>query len=236
MKLLVFITLLSVNISFIFTQINILISDNFDIYKPYTETAQEYLKDQKVRSNTSTFQVMYPIHKGERFNFKLGFSYKLILLRNKEMATQIGYKEYSSGGYTFYIVYPANIDLVSRSHSLGVPISVSRNVYSKEKKNIDIGSQIDVYFIEYFRAKYKRKNFVIYEEPYISRQVSSLNLVSSQLTIFSTYKYAYNNRSSIGIRLQAGTNLYSNWDQFKRYAWLGVGLEWEIGKKVKNGN
>jgi hypothetical protein len=38
---------------------------------------------------------------------------------------------------------------------------------------------------------------------------------------------------SLGATVQIGTNLYSDWDQFKKYAWLGVGLELGIGRSKK---
>ena len=30
---------------------------------------------------------------------------------------------------------------------------------------------------------------------------------------------------SLAARISLGTNLYSDWDQYKKYAWLGLGLE-----------
>jgi hypothetical protein len=31
-------------------------------------------------------------------------------------------------------------------------------------------------------------------------------------------------------KVYVGTNLYSDWDQFKKYAWVGLGLEMGFGK------
>jgi hypothetical protein len=34
----------------------------------------------------------------------------------------------------------------------------------------------------------------------------------------------------LAARVSVGTNLYSEWDQFRKYVWMGVGLEMGFGK------
>jgi hypothetical protein len=222
------ITLFSVNQTF--TQCFIFINKNIDVYKPYTYLANEYMKQNEVKSCTSTLNFNTVIYSNRYFNFYTGISYKKIdhKIKSKILSfdNQIGVNSFQKMN--------DSIDLISSSHSFGIPLGFYKNNYNKNKFTISSGLQIDVHLVEYFKSVYKSNKGVYSFDPLFPIADNFFILPATQLTIFSTYKYAYNDHSSIGIRLQAGTNLYSNWDQFKRYAWLGVGLEWEIGRRIKN--
>jgi hypothetical protein len=220
--------------SFVSCQKTLLINQYLDFYKPYTHTVQQNFQDEKIRSSTSTFQLLFPILKRSKYEIQTGLTYKYINQKHIDYAKQYATKEIiGTGGLsTYFYSKVSRIDLINQSHSFGIPISFFREILVKNQHSINLGSQLDFYFIEYYYSKYKRKVYDMEYKPQNSTQFYLFSPVASQLSIFSTYKYAYNDRSSIGIRLQAGTNLYSNWDQFKRYAWLGVGLEWEIGRRM----
>jgi hypothetical protein len=55
-------------------------------------------------------------------------------------------------------------------------------------------------------------------------------LSSIDLSIFYSNRWQLKDNFSLGARVSLGTNLYSDWDQFKKYAWLGLGLELGFGK------
>jgi hypothetical protein len=55
-------------------------------------------------------------------------------------------------------------------------------------------------------------------------------LVNVNFSIYTEYQFLINDRFSLGSKLSFGTNLYSDWDQFRKYVWMGVGLELGFGK------
>jgi hypothetical protein len=229
------ILLFCVALNFCFGQLSFYGVKNLDIYKPYTQLSQNHVKYKNIQSKIFQAGMDVLLLKRQNICLKTGLIYKNI---NFVVGDRIhGYYKSSKNGD--YILYIDSTDLKSTSRLVGIPIAFNRLINSESKLSFETGLRFDFFVYEKFHSWYSYKyepNGLVKNYPILGTYRRFMNFNNIQFSINVVGKYKINERSSIGIRLQAGTNLYSNWDQFKRYAWLGVGLEWEIGKKVKNGS
>jgi hypothetical protein len=92
--------------------------------------------------------------------------------------------------------------------------------------------------LEWYNSKYITDRSAIKEdygyeilEPTVYNN-AEIGFFPSSLTtdIFYRYLWIVSDKFNLGTRISLGTNLYSDWDQFKKYAWLGLGLELGFGK------
>jgi len=134
--------------------------------------------------------------------------------------------------------YFAPTDLKSISHSVGLTPNFNYLLLSKGGYDGVIGVYTTAYLFEIFNAKYVIKSIPIgfdvpSIDPYNAREVL-FPLSSIDLSIFYINRWQLKDNFSLGARISLGTNLYSDWDQFKKYAWLGLGLEMGFGKVKKD--
>lgn len=209
-----------------FCQLNIFFDKNLDLYKPYTTEAQEYLEiNSGVKSSTFESGLDLNLYVKGKLNMALGITYKNIIhvVNNRIL-------DYEIDGIT----YDAPTDLVSKSHSIGLTPNFYYSLLNYGKYKGILGINTTVFLFEIFNAKYvvKSKPADIHIPsiyPYNSREVL-FPLSSIDLSIFYINRWQLKDNFSIGARISLGTNLYSDWDQFKKYAWLGVGIELGFGK------
>lgn len=50
-------------------------------------------------------------------------------------------------------------------------------------------------------------------------------------SVFYRQSFHWSDYFTFSGRISVGTNVYSDWDQYKRYVWIGLGLEAGFGKK-----
>lgn len=198
---------------------------NLDVWKPYTKEAQEYMKSQNKTISSKSYSLFatYPIVKKELWRLSAGLGYKWIKHTAKEILIENG----------------LNYDFVSRSDLLGVLIDFDFRLVNKKGYRGSIGTRCENYFFEKFNTVYRlssnpvktidspynNHNFVNYENTFF-------NYIpfNSNLSIYYLSSHLDIDNLSIGLRISAGLNIYSNWNQFSRYAWVGLGLEFGFGR------
>lgn len=212
-------------------------SYNIDVYKPFTKAAQEYeqINDQ-VFSRTFFIGAHYRVQKKENRAFTYGLEYRNILHTVKEKIRYIPQYEISGGQIvdTYYIYYP--LDLVSKSFSLGFTSSYERTIGKSIKLNDWYGIEAQWYFYEKYKSSYYHGNGNYSDEiqpSFILRYIGFIGVSTFNTSIYYRFLLPLGAGVQLGAKINLGTNLYSDWDQFKRYAWLGVGLELGFGKAKK---
>ena len=215
-------------------------SFNVDLYKPYTKAAQEYeqINDQ-VFSRTFFIGAHYRIQKKENNAFTYGIEYRNIQHTVKEKIRYIPQYEISGGQIvdTYHIYYP--LDQVSKSFSLGLTGSYERSINKTVKFNDWYGIEAQWYFYETYKSNYYHGDEIYSDEiqpTYILRYAFVFGISSLNTSIYYRYLLPLGEGVQLGAKISLGTNLYSDWDQFKRYVWLGVGLELGFGKSVMDKN
>lgn len=198
---------------------------NLDVYKPYTKTAQESIKEyDNVKSNTQNSSIIYQFPLGKS-NWYLGAGvvYKKITHRIENYFT-----------YSNINSMHVPTDVTSISNSLGLSLEASKQVLSREKINGQLGFQTKWYVLEYYSSSFKTTASLQNPEnygklhPLVSTNPRALFLSSVNVSAFYRLNVVNKEFLSISGKISVGTNLYSDWDQFKRYAWIGLGAEISI--------
>jgi uncharacterized protein YxeA len=225
----------------IISQITISYQHNFDLYKPYTEEAQEYLKiNDYVKSQTNEIQIKYRVIDKSKYQCYIGLAYKNIQHTVYNKIKEIPYDVFSSGAIVYSSTFYAPSDLVSVSHSMGLGIDNQFCLFKRKKTNGYVGFGIGLFFYENFKAKYRvdysnAPTNGVYSEPSpMNDQDGGLMISSMNTSVFYLHSWNVSEKFRLGAKISLGTNLYSDWDQFQRYVWLGAGIELGFGK-VKKG-
>ncbi|MES2798610.1 MAG: hypothetical protein V4638_01220 [Bacteroidota bacterium] len=206
---------------------------NVDLYKPFTKNAQEYLLVNDAVSNFS-FEANYnrTLFTKNKHNFIAGLSYKYIQLK---VIDKIKYIEvtYGGQGQSFSHFEPMRFDLVNQSHSLGLNFRYSYDLTRKKVfGNVNVTSSF--YLYEYYKADYVAKDpqpaypNVTDPDPRFKNIHSILSCINLRLGY--TQHIVKEEHFSLSATANVGTNLYSDWELFRKYIWLGVGLEMGFGK------
>lgn len=218
-------------------QINILhLNANYiiDVWKPYSAEAQAYIESGKpVTSKTFPhLNAQLTVLQKDKFSFSLGVSYKRIEFRVQDKI-ETWYHEYvgSSGNVYEYYYYDDPADLVATSESYGLNTAFAFMTLQKEKIKSYAGFEFETYLREKYVSWYSSSDHET-RVPETNVPYSNRTFLSSLSTnLFYKFFYTPKNYASIGLKLSAGANLYSEWDQFKKYAWVGVGLEIGLGRR-----
>jgi hypothetical protein len=213
-----------------------------DYYKPYTNQTSQSIRD-KTKSATFSTGVYYRTKFFTKNDFLLGINYRHISYEVNDQLNYIYYHPTLNGqpDYTTIekYVYQDPLDLCSYSNSFGLNVGTNSVIYKSGKQKGELGLNIEVYFIEYFKTIYKSNDPTIFGEETIKRFTNNFNykknffLSNSNVSLFYKHIFLQTKRINIGGKLSVGTNIYSSWKQFQKYAWLGLGLEvgW-INKKI----
>ncbi len=223
-------------------QIKIGIPYFFDVYKPYTPEAKAYLKvNDQVKSHTYNFYLNYKVLEHKKIAWRLGLSYKFINHVVEDKIKTYYYYAYGNGttSQTQLIQVKETLDLKSRSNSLGMMNELSYTLKQNEKTAHEFGLINEFYFLEFFKSAYyydnSEKEFDRIEvsiKPLTNKLRSPFLFSSTNLSVFYRIE-KHQDDHTLALRLNAGTNLYSDWDQFRQYAWFGVGLEIGFGDTNK---
>ncbi|MGV3631587.1 MAG: hypothetical protein ACO1O6_10280 [Bacteroidota bacterium] len=256
MKKVLFILLMILNSS-AFCQLNWLhINGNYmlDLWKPYSKESQAYMKEgKKVYSNAWNMNLMATILRRPKFAWSTGISYKKINFTVEDRITNWAFTKGFDNNQiidTFYYTFqdPANLKAVSQSY--GFINQFSYTILDKENFKNYLGINVSVYALEYYDSWYESDQIQSDDEPtdYAKLQsdekpypnpgpLKNWFLSSISTEIFYNIFYlpiGYKGNFSIGAKISLGTNVYSDWDQFRKYAWMGVGLEIGFGKRRIN--
>ncbi len=217
-------------------QIKLGVTQNIDVYKPYTPEGAAYAqKNDNVRSSTHHLYLNYTL-KRNRFSWNTGFVYqKTSMVVEEKIKTYYTY-QYSNSAPKI-TEHNDPLDLKSRSLSFGVMNEFAYKISKNEQYQSRLGISSEVYLLEFFRSHYYYhptnemfKELSVDFKPITSELPARFFFSGANLSVF--YKItAQLEAGSIAARISLGTNLYSNWDQFRKYAWIGAGLEFGFGKK-----
>jgi len=207
---------------------------NLDVYKPYTKTAHESIKEyHNVKSSTQNASLIYQFPIG-RSNWYLG--------------TGIVYKKIThtiDNYFTYSNINSMHVptDVTSVSNSFGLSMEASKQVLSRNKINGQLGFQTKWYIVEYYTSTFKTTASLQFPEfyeklhPLVSTKDKAFILSSVNLSAFYRLNVVNKEFLAVSGKISLGTNLYSDWDQFKRYVWIGLGAEISIltnKKELKN--
>lgn len=213
---------------------------NIELWAPYAIIDQNYIKSGgKVESNSSSAYAQCTIFNHDTWNFLAGISFKTM---NYIAANRITSSKYYSGSTLVNYTYKDPLDLVSKSYSFGISAEFNYQLFQTRIVRGQIGVNLELYFLESFRAKYISKDAEgslgkTIPIPDVGTIPKMFILSSSNISVF--YRTTFNGSPylSPSLKLGIGTNLYSDWNQFRKYTWLAIGLEIGFGKrKMKTEN
>lgn len=235
----------------VFGQLSFNYTRNLDLYKPYTETTQEYMKyNDQISSSTRSANVKYTAFSNGKISWNVGVCYKYIkhLIDHKVL----GYYEHyvsPSMGLDYYIFRETDLDLWSKSHSLGIVNELDYTFFETDKLINKVGISNEIYLFENYSSVYVfHKKHVNFNDEVFDVNLYPLNsnfgkngnklfLSSTNLSIYYRFEGKIADDFRFGTKISLGTNLYSDWDQFRKYIWIGVGLEVGFGgRKKEKGN
>jgi hypothetical protein len=209
---------------------------NLDLVK-YTKTADVFI-DQGFDVWSSTqkaelFCAMPLVH--SKWNLGAGVAYKLIQHKVKDYFVYSPYQS-SANGNTYYKELEG--DAESTSKSIGLKLEVSRIIHQREMFFGSIGLNTEWYFLEFYNSTYTKSTIsaseTIEAEPKMVDTQKNFFFSSCNLSTF--YRFEFTPKStdlSLAVKLSLGTNLYSDWDQFSKYVWIGLGGELGIPFRKK---
>lgn len=217
--------------------------------KSYQTVKEKYAYDYEIKNYS--LGVFYTLPSEKRFTYSVGFSYRKINAKTIDRITHWNYTTsyLISGIYfndTIYQVYKDPADLVSESKNVGITNELSFKISEMKKMKHFVGIKTEVYLYEKFNSYYHSDDFSTIgnqsndlssdaNKPYPTYYGNNTPFNFHSINVFVNYRILLNvtNYVSLAAKLSLGTNLYSDWDQFKKYAWLGVGLEMGFNFKKK---
>jgi len=248
MKIFTIILISFMNVFVVQSQIYFGVEKNLDVYKPYTDFGSEYLSyNDKVISSTFSVKAFYLMEFKKSNSIGLGFSYmnKKMIIEDKIKGISI--VEYNSIEEPIDTLYfYSNFDLNILSHSVGFYLDYNKVLFETKNLNGSIGANSSFYMYENAKGRYIDKdNLAESIDPQYTQFVpgktnsflnSKKGFFISSINISTYYRqvFQFHEKFSLAARISLGTNLYSDWDQFKKYAWLGLGLEMGFGKVKKD--
>ena len=169
----------------------------------------------------------------EKITIPVGINYRFI---NYTIENYIQYYDYFIGTTNLVTDYPP-FDLKSISNNFGLRFGLNYSVLSGEKSTGSIGTVINSSIFEMYKSSYTGKFNQLqgYPQPSplgtqseIDIRRNEFHLSIASLDLFYKHQWNISEKSTFGLRASLGTNLYSDWDVFKKSAWVSLGLEFSI--------
>lgn len=181
-----------------------------------------------------------------KFSWFAGLSF---MKTNYEIPDRITHYNYILYAYDdFFNIYPADTiyqtyedpaDYIASSIHLGINNELIYNfgfLDQKQKINHAAGIKNEIYFFERFKHSFVTTDVTTTSNENIINQTNNphpnssfrnktFHFSNTNLSAFYQIRWFPHDAFSIGLRLSAGANLYSDWDKFKKYGWLSAGLE-----------
>jgi len=201
-----------------------------------------YLTSSNIKNSLIAVNADFKLYQRKKLSFFVGVNYAFTYFRVIDAIDSITYLESLSGnipGYYESYIYIDKPDLRAKSHSLGISIEVNYLIKSQERFAMSLGFRPSVFFLEWYKAKYFSLDWYQYANvsdlkesdyvgpvPLITELPRNffLSSINSQL-IYRITLLPKTGRTTLTGKVSLGANIFSDWSQFKRYAWLGVGLE-----------
>jgi hypothetical protein len=210
---------------------------NLDVYKPYSSFGKEFNKKyNNVSSFTYSVYGYYSIVLDNKQSFGLGFSLKRIqhkIVNKFDYQINVVQPPFGSNDT---VIYYSPTTLYSKSTSIGAYFEFNRIIHAKKKRHGILGIATQLYFLEFFKSHYDLHNeHSGLDDPIPMLQSTPRNFFFSSANASLSYALEFMDEKSVSFRLKAslGTNLYSDWDQFSKYVWIGVGGEFGIPFRKK---
>lgn len=208
-------------------------TSNQDVYKPYSRELESYLEDKHITSNTWNMSLSYCILLGDRVSWSSGVLFRKINQRYYDRIKQYNFI-YTFGGQqqntdTAYYTLKDPADLVSKSISLGVLNRVEYQIYKSSYLNGFVGVDLEVYPFDKYKSWYETSDNIGLASYGLSLRKWLLSNINT--SVFYRQSFHWSDYFTFSGRISVGTNVYSDWDQYKRYVWIGLGLEVGFGKK-----
>jgi hypothetical protein len=202
---------------------------NLDIYKPYSPFGKEFNKKyNNVSSFTYSVHVYYNISLDNKKSIGFGFCLKKI---QHKIVNKFDYQcnvIQPPFGSTDTIIYYSPTTLHSKSTSIGTHFEFNRIIHSQKKLQGILSITNQLYFLEFFKSQYDLHNeHSGLDNPLPMLQSTPRNFFFSSVNASVSYALEFMDEKAVSFRLKAslGTNLYSDWDQFSKYVWIGLGAE-----------
>lgn len=210
---------------------------NLEVFAPYASNMESYIQSGgKVASSSWSIYAQYAVFNRKRWSLLAGITFKKMNFIAEDRITNSIY--YKNGNWVNYI-YKDPIDYVSKSHSFGISAEFNYNLFANKIIRGQIGINSELYFLESFRAKYISQDTKgIFGQSIPVPEVGTIPdmFIYSASNISFFYRMALNISPKISpaFKLSIGTNMHSDWSNFSRYAWVGLGLEVGIGQFKKD--
>jgi hypothetical protein len=206
---------------------------NYDVWKPYTEEAQEYIKiNNKVESQTWHVRALYELKEFGSNKFAVGLSYKNTHHLVKDKILYYTQPHISMGQILYWWTVYKPTDLVTTSHSIGLVLDYSRRVFQLKKQEGFVGVYFENYFLEFFKSEYVIKfdqgdDFILQSdaEPELFYLYGNYLFPSSNVNLYYNHRFLIGKKFNAGLKISSGINLFNKYDQFRKYFWLGAGLQ-----------
>ena len=211
---------------------------NLDVWKPYTEVTKSYINDGGIIfSNTWNISIEIPVYSSKKYSFYTGLSYQQV---NHVIKDHILSQEYPWSGGIFYYSDPP--DLISESKRVGLILGFDYLTYEKKLFSTYAGISSEIYLMDFYNSYYETNDYTPFSFELDGPKPKSFRIYQKYPFRFSTMNLSAHYRLvlmtkigvSFGFKINVGANLYTDWDQFKRYGWLGLGLEMGFGRKKVN--
>ena len=200
---------------------------NIDLYKPYSkETRDSANVYGAITSYTYSATLHFNMVKTPKLRWNCGVSFKHgeQLIEEKEP----GY--YTLDYWTGKKFVPQILDLHSKSYAFGIYNEVCYEYKSTDKFSHQIGLCNELFIYEEFHSRYlysgsKEEFRNIYSYGPNGRGYQRFLFSSTNLALLFRTSWKTTQHFSLSSKITAGTNIYSYWEEFQKYAWVGVGLE-----------
>lgn len=238
----------------LFAQLTIGGDYNFSLYKPYSSVYEDHVNNRHMITDIYSFsnKIYYSVEIKSKHNFSLGINFLNTKIKHKNFIDSIIVYHYEYGPSpdivdTTLAYFP--ISLIEKSLQIGFYFDYQYVLFSTKKHIGKIGFSSVINIYEYANAKFENElNYINTESnnpsaweakysypgaPYNTAPYSYFNffyIASADASIFYRQIFQISPKFSLAARVSIGTNLYSDWDQFKKYAWLGLGLEMGFAK------
>lgn len=213
---------------------------NIDLYKPWSEAGAQYQDSTgNISSDTWITRFQTNIIVKEKWAISVGLSYKMINYRVKDRIYKWNYSySYFQTGTMYYVnatrIFNDPADLITTSKNFGLNLEFIYRIKHNNHLQSAIGLRPDIYLLEYYNSSYKSSDFSSFD---IEESIPKPGPAPPKHFFFSSmncdlfYRFTwYTDYFSLGAKIDAGINIYSDWAEFKRYGYLGLSFELGFGK------
>lgn len=216
---------------------------NLNLWIPLDEDSKTFKENGgKINVYTWKASVGVTLFRTKSYPLRIGMSYMKISHTVVDRIKSLTYANYYTNDLPQTYIFNDPMDLRSRSRNLGVFAEPMWKIVHAKKSVGLIGLNASVYFIEFYKSRYVTADINLSAgeqpaieaiQPLVQENQKKFGVSSSSLEFFYLHSFNLKPNFSLGLRASVGANLYSNWDQFKRYIWAGVGVELGFGGSRK---